>query len=188
MCGDMGGFRRVKHSASLFHTATLYVRMVVTWCVCQTKTDSITSTHFSDQQYTAKDRRALGLEDLKRTKRLLLLNCVFRVGTSNLEGGRCNTIQICVHETFLFGPKTDQTLQKQRKQFAQRMSEAREFDCVPLKRAARYLVWKPTAATRFRRQEHVDKITVFVDGDFAGDPVSRKSTTGLVAQVGAHTQ
>ena len=26
-----------------------------------------------------------------------------------------------------------------------------------------------------------------MDSDFAGDPVSRKSTTGLVAQIGNHT-
>ena len=45
----------------------------------------------------------------------------------------------------------------------------------------------PKAALRFRRQKHVDKITVFVDSDFAGDPVSRKSTTGLVAKIGNHT-
>ena len=32
------------------------------------------------------------------------------------------------------------------------------------------------------------KITVFVDNDFAGDRVSRKSTTGLVAQIGNHTE
>ena len=70
------------------------------------------------------------------------------------------------------------------KHLAQRMSELREFDFDPLKRAARYLVGKPKAALRFRRQKHVDKITVFVDSDFAGDPVSRKSTTGLVAQIG----
>ena len=67
------------------------------------------------------------------------------------------------------------------------MSEPREFDFVPLKRAARCLVGKPKAAPRYRRQKHVDKITVFVDSDFAGDPVSRKSTTGLVAQIGNHT-
>ena len=67
------------------------------------------------------------------------------------------------------------------------MSEPREFDFLPSKRAARYLVGKPKAALRFRRQKHVDKITVFVDSDFAGDPVSRKSTTGLVAQIGNHT-
>ena len=66
------------------------------------------------------------------------------------------------------------------------MSDPREFDFIPLKRAARYLVGNPKAALRFRSQQHVDKITVFVDSDFAGDPVSRKSTTGLVAQIGNH--
>ena len=67
------------------------------------------------------------------------------------------------------------------------MSEPREFDFVPLKRAARHLVGKPKAALRYRRQKHFDKITVFVDSDFAGDPVSKKSTTGLVSQIGATT-
>ena len=73
------------------------------------------------------------------------------------------------------------------KRLAQRMSEPREFDFVPLKRGERYLVGKPKAALSYRRQTHVDKITVFVESDFAGDPVSRKSTTGLVAQIGNHT-
>ena len=72
------------------------------------------------------------------------------------------------------------------KHLAQRTGEPREFDFIPLKRAARYLVGKSKAALRFRRQKNVAKITVFVDSDFAGDPVSRKSTTGLVAQIGNH--
>ena len=46
---------------------------------------------------------------------------------------------------------------------------------------------KPKAALRYRRQKHVDKITVFVESDFAGETVSRKSTTGVVAQIGNHT-
>ena len=71
------------------------------------------------------------------------------------------------------------------KHMAQRMSENVTF--LPLKRAARNLLGKPKAALRLRRQTHVDKITVFVDSDFAGDPASRKSTTGLVAQIGNHT-
>ena len=33
-----------------------------------------------------------------------------------------------------------------------------------------------------------DKITVFVDSDFEGHPVSRKSTTGLFTQSGKHTE
>ena len=72
------------------------------------------------------------------------------------------------------------------KHLAQRMSEPLEFDFIPLKRAARYLVGKPKTALRFRREKHVDKIKVFVDSDFAGDPFSRKSATGLVAQIGNH--
>ena len=38
------------------------------------------------------------------------------------------------------------------KHFAQRMSELREFEFVPLKRAAQYLVGKPKAALTYRRQ------------------------------------
>ena len=64
------------------------------------------------------------------------------------------------------------------KHLAQRMSEPRESDFVPLKRAARYQVWKPKAVMRFRRQEHVDKNTVFVDSDFARDPVWRQKYDG----------
>ena len=72
------------------------------------------------------------------------------------------------------------------KHVAQEMNEPRQFNIIPLKRVARHLVGKPKAALRFRKQKHVDKITVFVDSDFAGDPVSRKSTTGSVAQIGNH--
>ena len=37
-----------------------------------------------------------------------------------------------------------------------------------------------------KTQEHVDKITVFVDSEIAGENVSRKSTLGLVAKIGNH--
>ena len=70
------------------------------------------------------------------------------------------------------------------KHLAQRINESREFDFAPLKRAPRHLLGKPTAALRFRRQEHVDNITVFVHSDFAGDLVSRKSTTGFLCSDG----
>ena len=72
------------------------------------------------------------------------------------------------------------------KPFAQWMCEPKEI-VFPLTRAGPYLVGKPEATIRFRRHEHVDKTTVFVDSDFAGDPASRKSTAGLVAQISAHT-
>ena len=83
----------------------------------------------------------------------------------------------CMRLSYLAQDRLD--LAETAKHLAQRMSEPREF---PLKRVARYLVGKPKAALRYRRQKLVEKITVFVDSDFAGDPVSRNSTTGLVAQ------
>ena len=98
-----------------------------------------------------------------------------------LDGRR----RACMRLSYLAQDRLD--LAETAKHLAQRLSEPREFDFVPLKRAARYLVGKPKAALRFRRQKHVDKITVFVDSDFAGDPVSKKITTGLVAKIGNHT-
>ena len=91
----------------------------------------------------------------------------------------------CIRLSYLVQDRWD--LAGTAKHLARRMSEPREFDFVPLKRAARYLVGKPKAALSYRRQKNVDKITVFVDSDFAGDPVSRKSTTGLVGRIGNHT-
>ena len=82
----------------------------------------------------------------------------------------------CMRLSYLAQDSLD--LAETAKHLAKRMSELHEFDFVPLKRAARYLVGKPMATLRFRRQEHADKITVFVDSDFPDDPVSRKSTTG----------
>ena len=73
------------------------------------------------------------------------------------------------------------------KHLAQRTSEPRVFAFVPLQRAARHPGGKPFAAIRFGRQEHVDKITVFVECDSPVDPVMRISTTEVVAQTGNHT-
>ena len=68
------------------------------------------------------------------------------------------------------------------------MSEPRESHFIPLKREARYLVGKPKAALRFRRQEHVHKNTVFVASDFGGDPAaSRKKHFVFGGSDGSHT-
>ena len=45
----------------------------------------------------------------------------------------------------------------------------------------------PSCITLPKTQNIVDKITVLVHSVFAGDPVSRKSTTRFVAQIGSHT-
>ena len=71
----------------------------------------------------------------------------------------------CMRLSYLAQDRLD--LAEKAKHVAQRMGgEPREFDVVPLKRAT-------------RRQKHVDKITVFVDSDFAGDAVSREEHVGI---------
>ena len=90
----------------------------------------------------------------------------------------------CMRLSYLAQDRLD--LAEAAKNLAQRMSAPREFDLGPLKRVARYLRWRPRAAIRFRRQKFTKVIVVLVDSDFAGDALSRKSTTGLVALVGGH--
>ena len=65
------------------------------------------------------------------------------------------------------------------KHLTKRMSEPRELDFIPLKRAVRYLVGKPKAALRYRRRKHVDRITVFVDSDFCWRPSLEKEHDGI---------
>ena len=50
-------------------------------------------------------------------------------------------------------------------------------------------VWfgNPNLRCDFEDKNTLTRTTVFVDSDFAGDPVSRKSITGLLAQMGYHT-
>ena len=64
----------------------------------------------------------------------------------------------CVRLSCLAQDRLD--LAKIVKHLAQRMNEPREFDSIPRKRAARYLVGMPRAALRFQRQEHEDKISL----------------------------
>ena len=237
-CGELGGFRRGKHSAALFHNPNQDVGVALHGddFVCLSDDDGL--KHIDDlvkSKYTAKDMGTLGFGD-SDVKSLLLLNRVFRAEVDQtrqyldiehdlrhapliISESGCNTStkamstpreklhdrlvldgrrspilkkgeatrhrSACMRLSFLAQDRID--LAETAKHLAQRMSVPREFDFIPLKCAARYLVGKPKAALRFRRQKHVDKITVFVDSDFAGDPVSRKNTTGLVAQIGNHT-
>ena len=142
-------------------------------------------------KYRAKDMGTLGFED-SDVKSLLLLSRVFRVGVDqtaqhlNIEPDLRHTPLIISEAGCNTNTKAVSTSRKKlqdklmldgrlspTKCSVQRMSEPREYYFVPLKHAARYLVGKSKAALRFRRQKHVDKITVFVDSDFANDLVSR---------------
>lgn len=66
------------------------------------------------------------------------------------------------------------------------MSSPTNGDCCMLKRPARYLKGKPRIVKKFGWQGSVDKLSVFTDGDWAGDKETRKSTTGGCLMVGKH--
>ena len=83
--GELGGFRRGKHSAALCHNANQDVGMAVHGddFVCLSDDDGL--KHIDSllkSKYTAKDMGTLGFED-SDVKSLLLLNRVFRVGVDH---------------------------------------------------------------------------------------------------------
>ena len=66
ICGELGGFRRGKHSAAFFHNSNEHVRMAVHGddIVCLSDDDgSSTSTKLLKSQNTAKDMETLGFEE-----------------------------------------------------------------------------------------------------------------------------
>ena len=82
-CGELGGFRRGKHSAALFHNPNDDVRMAMHGDDFVCLSDDVGLKHVDSHlksKYTAKDMGTLGFGD-SDVKSLLLLNRVFRVGT-----------------------------------------------------------------------------------------------------------
>ena len=83
ICGELGGFRRGKHSAALCHNPNQDVRMAVHGddFVCLSDDDGLKHIDgLLKSKYTAKDMGPLGFGDAD-VKSLLFLNRVFRVGT-----------------------------------------------------------------------------------------------------------
>ena len=72
------------------------------------------------------------------------------------------------------------------KRMAQGMAKPRQGHWELLKRLARYLVHKPDISLIYKQQRMPDYIRIAVDSDFAGDKLSRKSTTGMVQMLGTH--
>ena len=72
------------------------------------------------------------------------------------------------------------------KEAAKRMSAPREPDFKLLKRLGRYLKGAPRVLQLFAWQEEPSELTAYVDSDWAGDKVSRKSTSGGMLIRGRH--
>ena len=73
------------------------------------------------------------------------------------------------------------------KALAQGMAAPTRAHLQALKRLGRYLLHRPTVAVKFWQQVSCPTITCMVDSDHAADRITRKSTTGMVVRIGAHT-
>ena len=128
----------------------------------------------------------------QKTKSVATPNCkekdeivLARVASGRLAGDGATRFRSAVMRgSYLAQDRLD--LCESIKALAQRMQAPCTGDMVPLKRLARYLVGRPRARIRYRNQERPAKARVHVDSDYAGDCITRKSTTGLVAMYGSH--
>ena len=73
------------------------------------------------------------------------------------------------------------------KNFARRLVQLTEASLTDLKRRLiRYLIRYPDFAQLFKAQKTPERLVIQVDSDHAGDTVTRKSTTGMIAFDGQH--
>ena len=78
-------------------------------------------------------------------------------------------------------------LQYAAKELLRKASKPEEVDWENLKRVARYLIRAERMVQEFSWQRLPETLDVFVDSDFAGCHRTRRSTSGGVAVLGAHT-
>ena len=64
------------------------------------------------------------------------------------------------------------------KEIAKHMARPVELDWAKIKRVARYLAGAPRYVQMYEWQEYDGKMQTFADSDWAGDKVTRKSTSG----------
>ena len=72
------------------------------------------------------------------------------------------------------------------KNLARRLVQPTEASLTDLKRLIRYLIKYPNFAQVFKEQRMPEKLVIQVDSDHAGDAITRKSTTGMIAYFGQH--
>ena len=72
------------------------------------------------------------------------------------------------------------------KNLARKMVLPTEASLQDLKRLCRYLIRKPDVCQVFAKQARPNKLRIQVDSDHAGDAMTRRSTTGMVALYGLH--
>ena len=73
------------------------------------------------------------------------------------------------------------------KEASKYMSAPTEGNWIPLKRIGRYLKGNPRLVQMFRWQSATRALHTYTDSDWAGDKITRKSTSGGIAFLGAHS-
>ena len=92
---------------------------------------------------------------------------------------------ICMRLGYLSLDRPD--LQYVAKECARGMAEPEERHLIMLKRAARYLLRAPALVWTWKKQKWPGKVCGHSDTDWAGCPVTRKSTNGTALTFGTHT-
>ena len=72
------------------------------------------------------------------------------------------------------------------KEIAKHMARPTALDWAKIKRAARYLAGAPRYVQRYEWQEYDGTMQAYADSDWAGDRVTRKSTSGGIIMMGRH--
>ena len=72
------------------------------------------------------------------------------------------------------------------KEISKYMSQPRTTDHNKMKRLGRYLLGKPRYIQHYLWQQPTSEISVFTDSDWAGDKITRKSTSGGMMLIGQH--
>ena len=72
------------------------------------------------------------------------------------------------------------------KESARRMSQPRSSDWKAVQKIGRYLVGKPRLVMKFPWQSEVSTVTTYTDSDWAGCPITARSTSGGIVSIGGH--
>ncbi|CAE7348384.1 RE1 [Symbiodinium sp. KB8] len=193
------GWKRGRSNGAVFFHPLLDARVLVHgddfFCLGDDATQEALDRTLRDA-YELKRTGTIGIE-VEGSKRISFLNRVIRLET--IEGRHCAVVEadsrhaeLLIEELGLKNGKGVETADV-KKSVDQELLEAKgkmvmptEADWANLKRLGRYLKQCPYAKLVCEAQKEPDKLRVQVDADHAGDAVTRRSTTGMIAFYGRH--
>ena len=144
----------------------------------------------ADQRHAHLLVKALGLQSAKtaETPRVKHTEEVYldALASPTLSAADSTLYRSCVMRANYLG-QDRMDIQEAVKCLSQHMVAPTDFDMTELKRLARFVKKFPRAVLVFKRQRLAKCLDAWGDSDNAGDAVTRRSTSGLVLQIGEHT-